>query len=58
MVIALAGWFQPAGAADTVPEANLDDYQKLVAPLFVTILKRMGIETNEFAGFKGGLDRV
>ena len=34
MVIALAGWFQPADAADTVPEANLDDYQKLVAPLF------------------------
>lgn len=33
-VIALAGWFQPVGAAEPMPEANLDDYQKFVAPLF------------------------
>ena len=26
--------------------------------LFVTILQRFGVETNEFAGYKGGLDRI
>lgn len=26
--------------------------------LFVTILQRLGVETNEFAGYKGGLNRV
>jgi len=29
-----------------------------LAHLFVTILKRLGVETDEFAGFQGGLDRV
>ena len=33
-MIALAGWFHPIGAAEPVPTANLDDYQKVVAPLF------------------------
>lgn len=33
-VIGLAGWLQPAQAADPKPEANLDDYQRVVAPLF------------------------
>lgn len=32
-VIALAGWFHPVGAAEPMPKANLDDYQKFVAPL-------------------------
>lgn len=32
--IALAGCFLPAGAADPRPEANLEEYQKFVAPLF------------------------
>jgi hypothetical protein len=26
--------------------------------LFVTILQRLGVETDEFAGYKGTLDRV
>jgi mono/diheme cytochrome c family protein len=34
LVFVLADWFQPAGALDTTPEANLDDYQTIVAPLF------------------------
>jgi Protein of unknown function (DUF1552) len=29
-----------------------------LAHLFVTILKRLGVETDEFAGYKGGLARV
>ena len=29
-----------------------------LAHLFVTILQRLGVETNEFAGFKGGLHTV
>ena len=29
-----------------------------LAHLFVTILKRLGVETDEFAGYQGGLDRV
>ena len=33
-VIALAGWLHTVGAAEPMPEANLDGYQKLVAPLF------------------------
>ncbi len=32
--IALAGCFLPTGAADPVPAANLEEYQKFVAPLF------------------------
>lgn len=34
-VIVLAGWSHPARAEDPRPEANLVDYQKVVAPLFV-----------------------
>lgn len=34
LVFVLADWFQPAGALDTTPEANLDEYQTIVAPLF------------------------
>jgi mono/diheme cytochrome c family protein len=33
-VIVLAGWGYPIGAAEPVPTANLDEYQKSVAPLF------------------------
>ncbi len=33
-IIALAGGFLPTGAADPRPEANLEEYQKFVAPLF------------------------
>jgi mono/diheme cytochrome c family protein len=33
-VIALAGWFHPVGATEPVPTANLDDFQKSLAPLF------------------------
>lgn len=29
-----------------------------LAHLFVNVLQRLGVETNEFAGFKGGLSRV
>ena len=29
-----------------------------LAHLFVTILQRLGVETEEFSGYKGGLDRV
>lgn len=32
-VIALAGRFHPIGAAEPMPKANLDDYQKSVALL-------------------------
>lgn len=32
--IALAGWLHPVGAADPVPTANPNDFQKVVAPLF------------------------
>ena len=32
--MALAGWFHAVGAAEPMPTANLDDYQKFVAPLF------------------------
>jgi hypothetical protein len=42
-----AGW-QSNDAHEEVPLAHL----------FVTILKRLGVETDEFADFKGGLDRV
>lgn len=34
LVMALAGWFHPVGAAEPVPTANLDYYQKFAAPLF------------------------
>lgn len=35
------------------------DHQEVpLAHLFVTILKRMGVETDEFAGYRGGLKRV
>lgn len=33
-IIALAGGFLPTGAADPVPAANLEEYQKFIAPLF------------------------
>jgi mono/diheme cytochrome c family protein len=33
-VVALAGWFLAADAADLRPEANLADYKKFVAPVF------------------------
>ena len=29
-----------------------------LAHLFVSILQKLGVETDEFAGYKGGLDRV
>lgn len=32
-VVALVGWFYPVGTAETLPKANRDDYQKIVAPL-------------------------
>lgn len=45
-------------AEDKVWQSDPDHHELPLAHLFVTILKRMGIETNEFAGYKGGLDRV
>jgi hypothetical protein len=48
-----------AGIADDSGwESDLGSHELSLAHLFVTILNRMGIETNEFAGVKGGLDRV
>jgi hypothetical protein len=48
-----------AGIADDSGWASeLDSHELPLAHLFVTILQRMGIDTNEFAGHKGGLERV
>lgn len=48
-----------AGIADDSGWASdLDSHELPHAHLFVTILKRMGIDTNEFAAHKGGLERV
>lgn len=38
--------------------SDIEHHELPLAHLFVTILKRVGIETNEFAGYKGTLDRV
>ena len=45
-------------AEDTAWQNDPDHHELPLAHLFVTILKRMGVETNEFAGYKGALDRV
>jgi hypothetical protein len=48
-----------AGIADDSGWQSDPANQELpLAHLFVTLLNRMGIETNEFAGYKGGLDGV
>lgn len=39
-------------------QSNLDHHEIPLGHLFVTVLNRMGIEAHEFAGCKGGLDRV
>jgi hypothetical protein len=38
--------------------SKVDVEELPLAHLFVTVLQRLGVDTNEFAGFKGGLDRV
>jgi hypothetical protein len=48
-----------AGIASDVGWQSDPDHEELpLAHLFVTILKRLGVETDEFAGYRGGLDRV
>jgi hypothetical protein len=48
-----------AGIADDSGwQSDPGNHELPLAHLFVTILRRVGIETNEFAGYKGGLDRV
>ncbi len=39
-------------------QSDPGNHELPLAHLFVTLLKRMGVETNEFAGYKCGLDRV
>jgi hypothetical protein len=39
-------------------KSKMDVEELPLAHLFVTILQRMGVRTNEFAGFEGGLERV
>ncbi len=39
-------------------QSDPEGHELPLAHLFVTILNRMGVETNEFAGYKGGADRV
>lgn len=45
-------------ASDRGWKSDPDHEELPLAHLFVTILKRLGVERDEFAGFKGGLDRV
>jgi hypothetical protein len=45
-------------AEDTVWQSEPGHQELPLAHLFITILQRMGCETNEFAGYKGGLARV
>jgi len=45
-------------AEDTVWQKDPDHHELPLAHLFVTILKRMGIETNEFASYTGALERI
>ncbi len=45
-------------AEDSVWQSDPEHHELPLAHLFVTILTRMGIETNAFAGYTGGLDRV
>lgn len=45
-------------ADDTAWQSDPQNHELPLAHLFVTILKRMGIETDNFAGYTGGLDRV
>lgn len=48
-----------AGIASDVGWRSDPEHQELpLAHLFVTILKRLGVETDEFAGHQGGLARV
>jgi hypothetical protein len=43
---------------DTGWQSDIGHHEIPLGHLFVTILQRMGLETNEFAGIKGGLNRV
>ena len=45
-------------ASDVAYKSEIKVKEEPLAHLFVTILQRLGVETEEFAGFKGGLDRV
>jgi len=46
-------------ASDNAGWKNDLEHEELpLAHFFVTILKRLGVETNEFAGYQGGLDQV
>ena len=45
-------------ASDKGWRGEVEHEEEALAHLFVTILQRLGVETNEFAGFKGGLARV
>lgn len=46
-------------ASDTEGWRSNPEHEELpLARFFVTILQRLGVETDEFAGFRGGLERV
>jgi len=45
-------------STDTGWRSDLEHEEVPLAHLFVTILKRLGVERDEFAGYKGGLARV
>ena len=44
--------------SDAAWQSKVEVEEEALAHLFVTILQRLGVPTDEFAGFKGGLDRV
>ncbi|NQZ56869.1 MAG: hypothetical protein HRT88_05280, partial [Lentisphaeraceae bacterium] len=39
-------------------KSKVEVTEEPLAHLFVTILQRLGVDTDKFAGYKGGLDRV
>jgi hypothetical protein len=45
-------------ATDAGWRGEIEHTEEPLAHLFVTILQRLGVETDEFAGYKGGLARV